>query len=246
MTVDEREIGVVPATTEVGSLLVMGGECDPRGMHRCRAVVDEVDGHLFPVAFVVVHAVRTRAPVIEEEEEPVLQDDVAGAAYDAPVVRVVTVVRPVAVEQCSSCLGATRRAATGEERHASGGVDESSEYAHPAEAGLRSESRAIASALPREVVGPAESAVDQTEVVPGLVAVGELDESIHVEGALRCHEPFVGWPRSFPQLGDLDERLDRRREEVLAFVEPNDGFETSEQCQIISGRRLASRPIVGR
>ncbi len=205
VTVDERQVGVVPATTQVGSLFIVGGERNPCGMHTCRTIVDEVDGHLFPIALVVVHAVRTRAPVIEEGEEPVLQDDVAGAAHDAPVVGVVAVVRPVAVEQCSSCLSATRGATTSEERHPTRSVDESGEYPHTAESGLRPESRAISSALPREVVGAAGSTADQTEVVPGLVPVRQLDEPIHVERALRGHEPFVGRPRSFPELGDSDE-----------------------------------------
>lgn len=60
-------------------------------------------------------------------------------------------------------------------------------------------------------------------------SVGQLDQSIEVEFA--CYRDLRGAPRtrSLPQLRGTGKRLDRRGEEVLALVEPDDRLEPCEQ-----------------
>ena len=66
--------------------------------------------------------------------------------------------------------------------------------------------------------------------MPSHVSVREFDEAVHAERSLCCHEPLLGGPRSFPQFSGADERFDRRRQGVLALVEPNHRLEALEQC----------------
>lgn len=138
----------------------------------------------------------------------------------------------ITVEQRRSRLRATRGTTASKQRQSSSGIDKSGEHTDPTESCLRPKARSVSSALPGEVVRSAELTVDQAQVVPGPLTFRQRDEPVNVEGASGRHDPLVGGPASFPELSDMYKRLDRRRQEVLALVETNDGLEPLEQSQI--------------
>src|SRR6056297_3338205 len=108
MIADQAQIGVVPASAEVVTGLVVGGEHDPRRPWWPVGLLGEVDDHLLPVGFVVVDAVGAAAPVVEHVEVPVLQSDVAAAAHDPAVVGMVIGTHLLAVLRLRSGASTTR------------------------------------------------------------------------------------------------------------------------------------------
>src|SRR5699024_7930348 len=91
------QVGVVPAAAQVVALVLVRRGAHPGWAGGAVGLLDQVDGHTFPVGFVVVDASVDGAPVVHRVEEPVLQDDVTALTGDPAVVVGVPVVEAFAV-----------------------------------------------------------------------------------------------------------------------------------------------------
>ena len=147
VAVDQRQPRVVPTTTEVVPLLVVGRRAEPRGLDP--PVIERLADHeaLLPVGLVVVRAIERRPPVVHGVQEQVVEDDPATLPDHPAVVDHPRVGGPDRVVPDGGCgRGAAGDAAPEQQREHEAGVHQAGDEPHAREPPRREE-RLLAGAV---------------------------------------------------------------------------------------------------
>ena len=232
--IDRLHAWVVPASSEVVALLVVGRGAEPGRLDR--AVVERLadDEALLEVCLVVVRTLERGAPVVHRVEEHVVQDHPATLADDPAVVddARVPLPDPVVLVRCSG-RGATRDTSPQQERGDEPGIDEARRETDPGEPARRREPLVLRARLPATQLDRVERLGDEPQEL-GLAGrrIPDRRELLQVEFAGRDRDARFAQGRAGQQVARLDVRARRHREEQLAVGEPEDRLVPSEQVEV--------------
>jgi hypothetical protein len=170
-SVDELQVGVVDASAQIVSHLIVGREGYP-GQLRVTAVngFGEEERDLLPVRLMIVDSAEGRSPVVHRVEEPVLQDEVSGVANGTHVVGGCQPSRLLVADVRRRCEAAGNFAAH-DQGKSHDRIDEPTEHADHGEGAATLEPCAIRATTPAAVSRSTQGFLDKVELQVRAAAV---------------------------------------------------------------------------
>ena len=234
VAVDQRQPRVVPATTQVVPLLVVGRRAEPRGLDP--PVIERLadDEALLPVGLVVVGAIERRPPVVHGVQEQVVEDDPPTLPDHPAVVDHPRVGGPDrVVSDGGRRRGAAGDAAPEQQREHEARVHQAGDEPHAREPPGREE-RLLAGAVapPGELERAERLGHEPQELRLARRVARRGGERPEVQAAGRDDDAGVAERRPLEQVALPDVRRRGHREEELAPRELQDRLVSLEQLEV--------------